>query len=338
MRYNAIPRTSTKISEVGFGCWTMGGPNWSSDDGQPNGWGEVDRDEVLEAIKIGLDAGVNHFDNADVYGNGRAERLLADCLGSLGHLKGAQRDGLVIATKVGHNRGTASHAYEPHHIRHQCEQSLRNLAIDHIDIYYFHHGSFAPDGEPGNVHEAAETMRALVKEGKVRAVGQSAYSVEDFARAIPVVKPNVLQSWANMLDDQFIRPGCPLQDLMAAHDCTFVAFSPLAQGLLLDKFDPAHPPEFSEGDFRRTQDRFDQAHLRDLKPRLQQIKARLGDATEDLASASIRFVAAHERIASVIPGFRNPRQARCNVRAGADAPMSAEDVEFCRRTLAPAPV
>ena len=187
----------------------MGGPNWSMDDGNPIGWADVDEAEILAGIKAGLDAGVTHFDNADVYGNGRAERMLRDCLKKLG----VSADTLVIATKVGHFKGTAEHAYEPRNIRHQCEVSLSNLGVEAIDIYYFHHGWFAADGERGNLHDAAGEMRKLVDEGKVRAVGQSAYSDEDFARAIPVVKPDVLQSWANMMQDNFIRPGAPVQKL-----------------------------------------------------------------------------------------------------------------------------
>ncbi|MEL7471737.1 MAG: aldo/keto reductase [Planctomycetota bacterium] len=331
MRYHKVGRTDIEVSEVGFGCWTMGGPNWSLADGKPIGWGDVDEDDVLAGIKAGLDAGVNHFDNADIYGNGRAERLLRDTLKKLG----VSSSELVIATKIGHFKGTASHAYEPFHIRRQCEQSLRNLGVDRIDVYYFHHGSYAPDGEPGNLHEAASTMRALQKEGKVRAIGQSAYSDEDFERAIPVLKPDALQSWASMMSDQFIAPGARVQALMGEHGCSFVAFAPLEKGLLLDKFDPDHPPAFDEGDVRRQLDqKFGAEGLRALRPKLTRLGERFGVTTEDRASAAIRFVAAHEHVGSVIPGFRNERQARCNVRAASDAPMSADDLAFCREVFA----
>ncbi|MEO0512294.1 MAG: aldo/keto reductase [Planctomycetota bacterium] len=330
MRYRTLGTTDVRVSEIGFGCWTMGGPNWSLQTGQPIGWGDVNHDDVLAGLRAGLDAGVNHFDNADIYGNGRAERLLRDCLRSLG----VPRDELVIATKVGHAWGTAPHPYEPHHIRHQCEQSLRNLGLDHLDLYYFHHGSFADDNQPGNLHDAAGEMRRLVDEGKVRAVGQSAYSDGDFERAIPVVKPDVLQSWASMLQDNFIRPGARLQRLMDDHACTFVAFSPLGQGILLDKFDPENPPAFEEGDIRASRENFTQDRLRSLRPRLERLKERFGSGVEDLASAACRFVAAHPNVCSVIPGFRNERQARCNVRAGSDRPMTPKEVDFCREVFA----
>ncbi|MGN6727312.1 MAG: aldo/keto reductase, partial [Tepidisphaeraceae bacterium] len=218
MNYRPLGNTDVKVSEISFGCWTMGGLNWVN--GTPNGWANVDEEEVTAGIKAGLDAGVNHFDNADVYGNGRAERMLARALKRLG----VRSESVVIATKIGHFPGTAEHAYTPAHIRHQCEQSLINLKRDYIDVYYFHHGDFGPNAK--YLPEAAATLDALVKEGKVRVKGQSAYSADDFERAVPVVKPAVLQSWAHALDDQFIRPGSRVSQLMEKHQMTFVAFSP----------------------------------------------------------------------------------------------------------------
>lgn len=334
MNYRTLGRTNIRVSEIGFGCWTMGGPNWSTSTGQPIGWADVNEDEVLAGIKVGLDAGVNHWDNADVYGNGKAERLLAKCLKKLGVKPGSQ----VIATKVGHFSGTAPHAFEPRQIRNQCEQSLRNLGVDAIDIYYFHHGSYVGPGYDGQPHdylqEAAATMHTLVKEGKVRAVGQSAYSDEDFERAIPVLKPDVLQSKANMRYDPFIRPGSKLQALMKQHGCTFVAFGPLDQGILLDKFDPENPPKFAEGDYRNQRKDMLPDALRALKPKMAQLKDRFGPTTEALASAACRFVLGHDHVCSTIPGFRNARQAACNLKAASDPAMSEADIEFCRRLFA----
>lgn len=327
MRYRPISRhrQDIKVSEIGFGCWTMGGPNWSLTDGSPIGWKDVHLDDVLAGIKTGLDAGVNHWDNADIYGNGKAERLLGECFKRLG----VKRDQHVIATKVGHFRGTAEHAYHPFHIRRQCEQSLLNMGVDHIDIYYFHHGSF---GE--RLHEAAATMHALVKEGKVRAIGQSAYSDDDFENAVPVVKPDVLQSWASMLRDNFIKPGSRLQALMDKVGCGFVAFSPLGQGLLLDKFDPENPPKFEAGDVRTNNQQFKTDGLRALKPKVAKLKTYFGESVEQLASAACRFVLAHPNVVSAIPGFRNESQARCNIAGADDAPMTPADVEFCRTVFA----
>ncbi len=338
MRFRPIGTTSIRVSEIGFGCWTMGGPNWSTSTGQPIGWADVNDDEVLAGIKVGLDAGVNHWDNADVYGNGRAERSLAAAFKKLG----VKRDDQVIATKVGHFKGTAPCAYEARHIRSQCEQSLLNLRTDHVDIYYFHHGTYTgPDYEGRErdyLAEATATMHSLRTEGKVRAIGQSAYTVEDFERAVPVLRPDVLQNKANLRYDEFIRPGGRMQALMKAHGCTFVAFGPLDQGILLDKFDPDRPPKFEAGDYRAGRKDFNPETLLAVRKKLGRVKERLGisaptseaDTTALLSSLACRWVLAHESVCSTIPGFRNARQAACNVRGAIDPPLSREDMEWLR--------
>ncbi len=325
MDYRPLGTSDVKVSEISFGCWTMGGLNWVN--GSPNGWANVDEDEITAGIKTAIDAGVNHFDNADVYGNGRAERMLARVLSRLG----LKSQDFVIATKIGHFPGTAEHAYEPAHIRHQCEQSLINLQRDYIDVYYFHHGGFGPNGR--YLQDAAATIDALVAEGKVRVKGQSVYSADDFEKAVPVVRPQALQSWAHALDDQFVRPGSRVGRLMDEYGLTFVAFSPLAQARLLDKYNPESPPEFEPGDHRRGSGAFGAEAIAALKPKLAKLKARFGETTEDLASVALNYILAQPRVACVIPGFRNERQARCNIGAAGHA-LTEDDLRFVRETLA----
>jgi myo-inositol catabolism protein IolS len=324
MNYRSLGSSNVKVSEISFGCWTMGGLNWVN--GTPNGWANVDEDEIIRALKAGLDAGVNHFDNADVYGNGKAERMLARAFKKLG-LKSTD---YIIASKCGSFPGTASHAYEPRHIRHQCEQSLINLARDYLDIYYFHNGNFGTDY--CHLPEAIATLDDLVKEGKVRLKGQSAYHADHFEHLVPIVRPTVLQSWAHAIDDQFIRPGSRVSNLMAKHNITFVAFSPLAQGLLLDKYNASAPPEFEPGDNRKDRPAFGAEELAELKPKVEKLKGRFGATTEDLAATALNYVLAQPHVACVIPGFRNERQARCNL-AAAKRTISASDVEFVRQTF-----
>ncbi|MDR3692841.1 MAG: aldo/keto reductase [Fimbriimonas sp.] len=320
-----LGKTGVMVSEISLGCWTMGGLNWVN--GNPNGWANVDEDEIVQAIKAGVDSGVNHFDNADVYGNGRAERMLKRAFGKLG----LKTNDFVVATKIGHFPGTAGNAYEPAHIRHQCEQSLINLGRDYIDVYYFHHGSF---GESDMYLDgAAETMDRLVEEGKVRIKGQSAYSSDDFLRVTPKVRPSVFQSWAHALDDQFIREGSPVSELMGREGITFVAFSPLAQARLLDKYDPANPPQFEPGDHREHSKAFGAEAIAELKPKLEKLKARFGGSIEDLASVALNYVLAHPHVACVIPGFRNERQVKVNLGAEGRV-LSADDVAFVRDALA----
>jgi aryl-alcohol dehydrogenase-like predicted oxidoreductase len=325
MEYRNLGSTDVKVSAISFGCWTMGGLNWVN--GVPNGWANVDEEQVMAGIKAALDAGVNHFDNADVYGNGRAERMLSRVLQRLG----VKTTNLIIATKIGHFPGTAEHAYAPAHIRHQCEQSLINLKRDYIDLYYFHHGNFGP--EDRYLPDAAAMMDKLVAEGKVRIKGQSAYSEDDFERLVPIVKPTVLQGQANALDDKFIRPGSRVSKLMEKHGLSFVAFSPLAQARLLDKYDPAHPPQFEPGDHRKNSKAFSGEELGKLKPKLEKLKGQFGSTTEDLAAMAINYILAQPHVACAIPGFRNERQARCNLAAAAKS-LSAQEVQFIQQTLA----
>lgn len=324
MEYREIAKTGIKVSEISLGCWTLGGLNWV--DGQANGWADVDEAEVKAAIKSALDQGVNHFDNADVYGNGRAERLLAKTLTDLG----IQNTKLIISSKVGHFPGTAEHAYEPAHLRHQLEQSLINLKRDYIDIYYFHHGNFGDNDF--YLDEALQQMLKFKEEGKIRALGLSAYSEDDFQRLVPKIKPAVLQSWAHALDNHFIESGSPVSSLLEKYQMSFVAFSPLAQARLLDKYDPQNPPCFDEGDVRKSNPAFSAKALAELKPKLQKLKERFGSRTEDLAAMALRYILNHKQVACVIPGFRNQKQVDCNLGAAKHS-LNQADMDFIAQTL-----
>ncbi|MBA3685360.1 MAG: aldo/keto reductase [Planctomycetes bacterium] len=321
MRYRRLGTSDVQVSEISLGCWTLGGLNWV--DGHANGWADVDEAEAIRAINAAIDHGVNHFDNADVYGNGRAERLLAKALG-------ARSREVVIATKVGHFRGTAEHAYEALHIRHQCEQSLRNLKRERVDIFYFHHGDFGPDDR--YLAEAVAMVERLRDEGKIRLIGLSAYAEEHFLRLAPIVKPTVLQSWAHALDDQFIRAGSPVRRLMEARGMSFVAFSPLAQGRLLGKYDAKTPPSFEPGDHRRGSGAFSGEELAKLAPRIERLKSRFGPGIPDLARVALQYLLHEPVVACAIPGFRNLRQVEASLAADG-RPLSAEDVAFVREAL-----
>jgi len=300
----------------------MGGLNWVN--GMPNGWANVDEEEVAEAINYAIDRGVNHFDNADVYGNGRAERMLARILGD-------RTNNFIISTKVGWFPGTAAHAYEPAHIRHQCEQSLINLKRDYIDIYYFHHGHFGDNDE--YLDDAIEVMYKLKEEGKVRIIGQSAYSNEDFQKLIPKVKPDVIQSFANAMETPFIEEGSPTRKLMEENKISFVTFRPLGQGLLLDKYHKDNPPKFEDGDHRKGLERFSAESLAQLEPKLTKLKEKFGPTVEDLARMALQYLLHYNVVGAVIPGFRNLHQVKVNLSA-ADKPLTAEEFDFINKVFA----
>lgn len=322
MEYRRIGKTDVKVSEISLGCWTLGGLNWVN--GSPNGWANVDEGEATRAIDWAIEKGVNHFDNADVYGNGRAEQLLGRALG-------ARSTQMVIASKVGHFPGTAAHAYEAAHVRHQCEQSLINLKREYIDIYYFHHGDFGP--EDRYLDGALETVNKLRQEGKIRVLGLSAYSEKDFVRLVPKISPDVLQSWAHAMDDHFIRPGSPVRKLLEERGMSFVTFSPLNQGILLDKFDPENPPQFEAGDHRRGGAKFTREELLKLKPKLAKLKERFGSTTQDLVRVALQYLLHEPVVCCAIPGFRNLSQVQTNL-AAEGKPLNDADIAFVRQALA----
>jgi len=172
-------------------------------------------------------------------------------------------------------------------------------------------------------------MQALQAEGKIRLIGQSAYKSSHFKKSVPIIKPTVLQSWAHAMDTRFIERSSIVGQLLEKNELSFVAFSPLNQGLLLDKFDPENPPVFESGDHRRNSPKFSHEALAKLAPQLKALKRRFGESTSDLASVALRFVLNHNRVASVIPGFRNERQVSCNLTT-CDRELNKEDMAFIR--------
>ncbi len=322
MNYNTLGNTEIKISEIGLGCWTLGGLNWEQGK-KASGWIPADPGEVREAVAFACDNGVTHFDNADVYGNGVAERMLA------GSLSGRKND-VVIASKVGWFTGTAAHAYEPKHIRHQCEQSLINLQREYIDIYYFHHGDFGTND--CYLDNACEVMELLKAEGKIRCIGLSAYSEKDFKRLVPKIRPSVVQSWAHAMDYHFITANSSVMKLCEEYTMSFVAFSPLNQGILLGKYSSADSPFFPEGDHRRNSEKFKPEYLLHAEKGIEAVIEMLGSSQEDLVRMALQYVLFHDHVAGVIPGFRNCRQVAMNLSA-ADKPLNGKEVASIRKAF-----
>ena len=318
MKYRKLGKSDVSVSEISLGCWTMGGLNWVN--GTPNGWANVDEKEIGEAIDYAIEHGVNHFDNADVYGNGRAERMLARILGK-------RTNNFVIATKIGWFPGTAEHAYEPKHIRHQCEQSLINLKRDYIDLYYFHHGDFGENDK--YLDDAIEVMYRLREEGKIRLIGQSAYNHDDFVKLIPKVKPDAIQSMASALNDSIVRDGSPTRKMLDEYNVSFVAFGPVAQGLLLGKYHQGNPPQFDAGDHRANAERFKPENLAKLEPKIEKLKNKFGPSNQELSRAALQYLLFYKQVGSVIPGFRNLEQVKSNL-SGMDNPLTEEEFNFIK--------
>lgn len=317
MDYRRLGKTDIRVSEIGLGCWAIGGPYWT--EGEPTGWtGDLDEAEIVRAINRAVDLGVTHFDTADVYGYGKSERLLAEALG-------ARRKQVTIATKVGWAATTAPNVFDPHNIQRQCEQSLRNLKTDVIDVYYLHHCDF---GESDCYLDGAiEAVHRLQQQGKVRYIGLSGYSAEELFRVGSKLNPDVIQSWADIEHDEFIRVGSPLREFMDERGLCFVAMMPLGQGRLLGKYSSQHPPEFGPGDNRDGNPAFSAESLSALEPRIEKLRTRFGPDVCDLVRVALQYILAQPVVACVIPGFRNVKQVECNLSA-AGRPLSPEDISY----------
>ena len=310
-----MQHSTLKISKFGLGCWAMGGKSWSN--GYSSGWSGIDEREITEAVLFAIDNGVNHFDNADCYGNGASEKLL-------GKILGAQTNNVIVASKVGHLKNDFVHAYVAKNIRQQCEKSLKNLNRDYLDIYYFHHGDFGEND--CYLDEAIETMLRLKAEGKILELGLSAYSTQDFTRLVPKIKPAIIQSWAHLMDDKFIREKSVVRQLIEKYELAFIAFHPLNQGLLTGKYSASNPPVFEDGDHRKGQQKFTKEALEILEPKLKKIQEKFGDLT----TVAVQYLLANPRVSSIIPGFRNKKQVEMNLRAFNAKPLTEEEIQFCR--------
>ena len=159
-----LGQSNIEVSALGLGCWAIGGP-WTVNGQHPAGWGEVDDAESIQAIHYAVDYGVTFFDTAANYGAGHSERILGRALAD-------RRDQVIIATKFGYRVDEAAkditHYGDPRagnvasHIRQDCENSLRRLDTDIIDLYQFHVGYYQPE----KVGPILDVLENLVAEGK----------------------------------------------------------------------------------------------------------------------------------------------------------------------------
>src|SRR5512146_361529 len=177
MQYRSLGRTGWKVSTVSFGAWAIGGA-----------WGSVDDRQSLAALHRALDLGVNFFDTADVYGDGRSERLLAQ-------LRRERREPFYIATKAGRrlNPHVAS-GYNRDNLTAFVERSLRNLETDTIDLIQLH----CPPTEVYYMPEVFGVLDDLVKQGKLRYYGVSVEKVEEAIKAVEYPNVQTVQIIFNM--------------------------------------------------------------------------------------------------------------------------------------------
>jgi aryl-alcohol dehydrogenase-like predicted oxidoreductase len=311
MEKRRLGKSGVEVSAMGSGCWAIGGL-WEFD-GRPAGWGGVDDEESVRAIRRALELGVTFFDTADVYGCGHSKRVLGRALEG-------RRDEVVVATKFGllfdEDTRTGSGANAgPEYIRKACEGSLRRLRTDYVDVYQLHAGAEDATSAEGVV----ESLEELVSEGKIRAYGTSVDApevVRVFAKGEHCV---AVQTQVNVFGaDEEVLGICEERGLAA------VCRSPLAMGLLTGKYAPGKnvPPI---GDVRRDTphwDYFDDGAMECWTQKLEAIRQALTQDGRTLAQGSLAWIWAYSPVAIPIPGFKTAKQVEENAGAMRFGPLS----------------
>src|SRR4051794_650406 len=291
---NLGTRTGVQVSALGLGCWAIGGP-WTSN-GTPAGWGEVDDDESIRAIRRALDLGVSLFDTADIYGCGHSERVLGRALAG-------RRDDVTIVTKVGNRfdeqtRTGGGKDTSPAYLRSACDASLRRLGSDRIDVYLIHDGIASPADVPAVV----KTLEGLVAAGKIRWYGSS------------MADPAIVRAMAEgphmvAVEHELNVLRGELEALDAAEELGLASLSrgPLAMGLLGGRYGPGALPD--AGDVRRHspwQDFFDEGGA--MERWLKLIADARSELTADgrtLAQGALGWIWGRSEATFPIPGFRS---------------------------------
>ena len=236
MRKIVLGRTKQYVSAISLGTWAYGGSNMIGN--LSVGWtGQRDKDSI-SALLLAWESGINHWDTADVYGEGKSEKII----GSM--WKTIPRQDIFLATKVGWDKGPYSYWYNPSHMMHNIERSLKNLKTDYIDLLYLHHCNFGPNDE--YFEEALQTIQKVQSEGKIKFIGLSDWSNKKINQYIKRVNPDVIQPYRNVMDDKYKTSG--LQDYVEENNLGVCFFSPIKHGLLTGKY--SKPVSFDLGDHR----------------------------------------------------------------------------------------
>ena len=320
-----LGRSGIQISAIGMGCWAIGGPFWSGE--TPLGWGEVDDAESIRAVHAAIDLGVNFFDTANVYGAGHSERVLARAFA------GGKRKDVVIATKFNgvfdeDTRQVTGSDVSPAGIRRACEDSLRRLETDTIDLYQFHDNGFPPE-QAGPVRE---TLEELVSAGKIRAYGWSTdfpRSAEFFAQGLNCAS---IQLQLNVLDDNpEVIAVCEKYNLAAINR------GPLAMGLLTGKYDANTKP--SADDVRGEKSPEWMKYFKNGRPspewlaKTEAVRQILTSRGRSVAQGALAWLWGRSDQTIPIPGFRTVAQVQDNCGALQFGPLTPEQMKEINQIL-----
>jgi aryl-alcohol dehydrogenase-like predicted oxidoreductase len=300
-----LGKTGREVSEIGFGAWAIGGS-----------WGETDDRTSLAAMNAAVDAGVTFFDTADVYGDGRSERLIATLLEE-------RTEPLVVATKFGRRAPLELENYTYENLRSWLDRSRENLRVDTVDLVQLH----CPPWETYYTPAVFEACDRLVEEGLVRAYGVSVEKVEEALKAIEYPGVATVQIIFNIFRQ---RPAELFFEQARLRDVGVIVRVPLASGLLTGKFNSES--SFAADDhraFNRQGESFDAGETFagvDYELGLEVVEELRALVPEgaSLAQLALRWILGFDAVSTVIPGAKTPEQARANATA-ADLPPLPED-------------
>lgn len=309
-------RTEVEIPSVGLGTWSHGGPNIVH--GRPVGWYGASQRDAHETLLEAHGSGVIHWDTADVYGDGLSERIIG------GAFKHVPRSEVFLASKVGWDPGNHSHYYHPAQMRRQLERSLRNLATEHIDLYYLHHCDFGAEGE--YLDDALDLMRTFRDEGKIRFIGLSDWKNENIVRYADLVNPDVVQCYRNVVDDTYESSG--LRRWVEENDAGVAFFSPLKHALLLGLFEG--PVTFGEGDHRSSLPEFrDFGLLTRLRACRREMEKRFAESEEPVLHGLLGAILHDAPSGCALVGQRRPGHVSSAIAAG--EPLSEGAARWVRQ-------
>jgi aryl-alcohol dehydrogenase-like predicted oxidoreductase len=329
MRTRTLGSSQITVSAIGFGCWAIGGP-FLGGDGKPAGWGEVDDQESIAAIRHAIDTGITFFDTANAYGVGHSETVLGQALAD-------RRDEVVIATKFGNvfdaeTRAITGTDASRAHVEGACADSLRRLGTDRIDLYQLHTGNLPLE----QVDDLLETLEGLVTAGKIRAYGWSTDD-PDRAKAFAAGPHCVaVQHNLNVLDD---APA--MLDICSATGLASINRGPLAMGLLSGKYtaESRLPDDDVRGDSPAWMRYFSGGRPDpEWLTRLTAVREVLTGNGRTLAQGALGWILARHPNTIPIPGLRTVAQVTENAEVLRQDPLTPAGLAEIDRLLDRAPV
>jgi aryl-alcohol dehydrogenase-like predicted oxidoreductase len=312
MEYRELGRTGWKLSTISFGAWAIGGT-----------WGTVKDEESLAALHAALDLGVNFFDTADVYGDGRSEQLLAK-------LRKERNEPFYVATKAGRRADPhVASSYTKENLTRYVERSLKNLEVETLDLLQLH----SPPTEVYYMPEVFSALDDLVQAGKVRYYGVSVEKVEEAFKAIEYPNVQSVQIIFNIFRQ---RPLDLFFGEAQRRKIGVLARVPLSSGMLTGKMSPASTFEPDDHrQFNRQGAGFDRGETfsgLDYEIGLRAVEElrALVPAGMTMPQMALRWILMSPAVTCAIPGAKRPSQVEENVSAADLPPLSGETISRVR--------